>query len=62
MKNEIQELKLNQKNIQQYEFTNKSCSKSMLNKVKNNNICLKLDNNAFINVGLSQEKDVIKLL
>ena len=30
-----------QKNIQQYEFTNKSCSKSMLNKVKNNTICLK---------------------
>ena len=30
-----------QKNIQQYEFTNKACSKSMLNKVKDNTICLK---------------------
>jgi hypothetical protein len=35
------ETEYNQKNIQQYEFTNKACSKSMLNKVKNNTICLK---------------------
>jgi hypothetical protein len=35
------EVKPIQKNIQEYEFTNKSCSKSNLNKVKNNTICLK---------------------
>jgi hypothetical protein len=34
-------LETNQKNIQTYEFTNKSCSKSNLNKFKNNQICLK---------------------
>jgi hypothetical protein len=32
---------INQKNIQTYEFTKKSCSKTNLNKVKNNQICLK---------------------
>jgi M6 family metalloprotease-like protein len=32
---------INKSNVKEYEFTNKSCSKSNLNKIKNNTICLK---------------------
>lgn len=34
-------LETNQKNVQKYEFTNKPCSKNNLDKIKNNQICLK---------------------
>jgi len=32
---------INKNNVKEYEFTNKSCSKSNLNKINNNTICLK---------------------